>query len=143
MQEIRKRLRFTLDLFFKITTGIVIVSVIYITAFEGIDLEFAIVPFLGQILITAALCAAFNFFFYYDQELSKKGKLLLTIADYVYVNLVVLCCGIWFEWFYLSNWRMLLGMVLGIAVVFIVVTALSFSMDYKTAQKMNEKLRTR
>lgn len=143
MQEIRKRLRVTLELFFRVTTGILIVSLIFITLFVGIDVEMTVVPFLGQVLLTAALCVVFNFFVDYEKELSKKGLLAVMIGNYVYVNVVVLCCGVWFEWFSVSNWKMLVTMILGIATVFVAVVAFSWGRDYKTAQQMNERLNKR
>lgn len=143
MKVFRQRLRVVMELFFKITTGIICASAVYITIFGGTDMELAAAPFLGQILITAALCSICNFVIDYEQEMSKKSMLLNMIGHYVYENIVVLGCGIKFEWFYLSDWKMLLGMVIAVAVVFFSIVALSFGLDYKTAQKMNERLNKR
>ena len=143
MKEFRQRLRGVIELFFKITTGIICASAVYISIFGGTDMEFAVAPFLGQILITAALCSVGSLFWDYEKEMSKKSMLLNMIGHYVYENIVVLGCGITFQWFYLSDWKMLLGMVIAVAVVFFGIMAFSFGMDYKTAQKMNEKLNKR
>ena len=143
MKVFRQRLRGVMDLFFKITTGIICASAMYISLFGGTDMEFAVAPFLGQILTTAALCSVGSLFWDYERERSKKSMLLNMIGHYVYENIVVLGCGIKFEWFYLSDWKMLLGMVIAVAVVFFGIMALSFGLDYKTAQKMNEKLKGR
>ena len=143
MKGIKQRLLMVMDTFFKVTTGIVFVSMIYITFFWGADANMPIATFLQQILITAALCSIMNFFLDYERAVSKRGMLLYIMGHYIYENIVVLGCGIWFEWFYLSDWKMLLGMVIAIAVVFWGIIALCFTVDYKTAQKMNEKLNER
>lgn len=143
MKVFKQRLRGVIDLFFKVTTGIVCVSAMYISVFGGTDMEFAVAPFLGQILITAALCSIGSFFWDYEREMSKKSMLLNMIEHYVYENVVVLGCGIKFEWFYLSDWKMILGMVICVAMVFLAIMAFSYSLDYKTAQSLNEKLKER
>lgn len=143
MNTIKRRLHITMELFFKITTGITFVSMAFIACFWGMDAQLEIAPFLGQILITAALCSLVTLFADYEQEMSKKSMLLHTIGNYIYENIVVLGCGIKFQWFYLNDWKMLLGMVIAVAVVYFGVMALSMERDYKTAQKMNEKLRER
>lgn len=143
MKVWKQRLHNTIDSFFKIATGICIVSAIYISLFWGTDTQLAVAPFLGQILLTAVLCSAVSLFIGYEQEMSKKSMFIRIVIHYVYENIVVLGCGIVFEWFYLSNWKMLLGMVIAIAVVFFGIVGLCYRSDYKTAQKMNEKLMER
>ncbi len=139
----KQRIHNVLDIFFKVTTGIVIVSAIYILLFWGAQTKFPLAPFWGQILITAALCSLVGLIGEPEHELSKLAMLLRIIACYVYENIVVLGCGVGFHWFYLSNWKMLLGMVVAIAVVFFGIVGLCYRSDYKTAQKMNEKLMER
>lgn len=140
---LKQRIHTVLDIFFKVTTGIVIVSAIYIYLFWGTNAQFSLVQFLGQILTTAALCSLVGLLGEPEHELSKMAMLFRIIGCYVYENIVVLGCGVGFKWFYFSDWKMLLGMVIAIAVVFMGIMVLGYCSDYKTAQKMNEKLMKR
>ncbi|MDE7232283.1 MAG: DUF3021 family protein, partial [Lachnospiraceae bacterium] len=63
------------------------------------------------------------------------------ILHYIYTNAVVLGCGIWFEWFYADNPAMVLGMVVVIAMVFLLVSVIVWNKNKKMAALMNERLK--
>lgn len=140
---LKTRFNIMLDVFFKVTVGSICVSMIFMTLFWGVDVQMEVVPFLGQILITSALCALLNLFIDYENEKSKKRMLLYIVLHFIYENIVVLGCGIVFGWFYISDWKMLAVLVTGVAVIFFGILFFSIKKDYKTAQMMNERLSKR
>ncbi len=140
---LKTRFNIAMDVFFKVTTGSICVSMVFMTLFWGVNAQMEVVPFLGQILIMSALCALLNLFLDYEKVKSKKRMLFYIIFHYTYENFVVLGCGIVFKWFYISDWKMLLVMVAGVAVIYFGIMFFSMKKDYKTAQMMNERLSKR
>lgn len=140
---LKTRFNIMLDVFYKVTVGSICVSMIFMTLFWGVDVQMEVVPFLGQILIMSAFCALLNLFLNYENEKSKKRMLLYIVLHFIYENIVVLGCGIVFGWFYLSDWKMLVVLVTGVAVIFFGILFFSMKKDYKTAQMMNERLSKR
>lgn len=144
MEQLIKRLQQMMDMFFRITTGVLFVTAVYITVFWGFE-EAIDVRCFWQILCVSALCALGALILICDggKEISKTAMLVRTVAYFLLVNAIVLFCGFQFEWFYPDNWKMILGMELCIIGVFIVVTAAGYFAEYKIAAKMNEKLKER
>lgn len=140
---LKARFNIAVDVFFKVTVGSICVSMIFMTLFWGVDVQMEVVPFLGQILIMSALCALLNLFLDYENVKSKKRMFLYIVLHYIYENIAVLGCGLAFRWFYISDWKMLLVMVAGVAVIYFGIMAFNMKKDYKTAQMMNERLRKR
>ncbi len=141
MDRVIKRLRGVLSLFTKITTLVVIVTAIYIMIFWGEGTVLG-VKILWQIIFVSGICAL-GFLILPDseqKEVSKASMLLRYIALFIYVNIVVMGSGIYFEWFYISNWKMILGMLACIVIVFVIISSVSYFVDNKLAEKMNEKL---
>ncbi len=145
MECIIKHIQIVLDLFYKITAGITVITAVYITVFWGADTVVPGADLLWQILITSGLCSLSGVFITCDdaKETSKKGMLWKMVFGFIYVNMIVLCCGTVFEWFYLSDWKMLFGMEASILAVFLAVVGLSYFSGYKTAQQINAKLKER
>lgn len=144
MKDVIKRLQFTLDIFTRITTGVTCVTAVYIGIMWGSDTELT-VSILWQILGVSALCTLGSFLFPCGtgREISKGSMLRRTILYFVFVNAVVLGCGFLFGWFYLSSWKMVAAMEICIIAVFAAVRGAGYFAEYKTAERMNEKLRER
>lgn len=143
MNHVLKRFQILFGLFTKITTGILIVTAVYICIFWGWETELS-VELLWQILITAAVCTLGSLFLpLEEQNISKRISMLSGFLYFAFVNVAVFFCGIKFEWFYLSDWRMALGMEIMILFVYGLVRFLEYMADYKMAEKMNQKLRER
>lgn len=144
MGQIIKHLQQMVDMFFKITTGIIFVAAAYVTVFWGTEgnINFGI---LWQILGVSALCSLGTLFLICDggREISKSAMLIRTIMDFLWVNIIVLFCGFQFEWYDSDNWKMIMGMETCIIVVFLLVTLANYFSEYRTAEKMNEKLKER
>ena len=77
---------------------------------------------------------------YPNKELSKKLTAILTIIYYLYINLVVLGCGLIFEWFNMNNLGMVIVMLILIALVFISVWGISIYKSKRLADEMNRRL---
>ena len=144
MNHVIKRLQDMLAMFFRITTGIIIVTALYIVMFWGKNSQIQ-VTILWQILMVSVFCSVGSLLLPCDseKEVSKRGMLVRMILYFLYVNIVVMVSGFRFEWFDTSNGKMVFVMELCIIAVFAVVTAVSHFTDYKTAEQMNRKLRER
>lgn len=133
-----------LRLFTQIATAEMFAAAIYIQFFwknESVDA----VSILRQILVSSALCAVGCILVMTgnNRELCKKEMMLRRILYYIYVNAVILICGYLFKWYLPSDWKMVVGMVFAIAAVYVVVSVLSYHIQVKTAQEINERLKER
>lgn len=95
---------------------------------------------LWQILQVSVLCCAGSLI-YPEHEVSKRVAVILTIAHYIYVNVIVLGCGVWFKWFDVSNIFMVAAMFFLILVIYIVVSVILWKKASDTATLMNERLK--
>lgn len=121
-----------------VTTCVVFATAIFITLFwENASLGTEI---LWQILFVSFLCSLGQFF-YPDKVTSKKLSACFFFLHYLTVNIIVLGCGIWFEWFYLENLTMVLGMLVLIALTFLLVTVIVWKRTAYMAEIMNERLK--
>lgn len=136
-----KKLKGLLFVFECVTTCVVFVTAVYITIFwPEVSLE---VDILWEILLISFF-TSLGACLYSKEEASKKAIIIGHLVYYVYCNIVVLGCGIWFEWFYADNLAMVFGMVLAIAVVFLLVSIASvaeWKREKKLAALMNERLK--
>lgn len=130
-----KELAFT---FSCVTTCTLIGSAIYISIFcKDALLD---VYILWQILGCSFLCTLGNFL-YINKEKSKSRYYTIIGIHYLYVNVVVLSCGILFEWFSLDNLMMVIAMLLMIAMIFIFIACLLQIRLKKHTDLMNQKLK--
>lgn len=133
-----RRLRDVAFVFVCVTTCVLFVTALYITVFWqqavlGVEI-------LWQILGVSFLCSIVTFF-YPRREVGKGAMMCIYIGHYVLTNAVVLGCGLWFQWFYIDNLPMVLAMLMAIAVVFVLVSAVVWRRGKKQAELMNERLR--
>lgn len=134
----KNKIKTVLYTFAFVTTCVLFATALFTTVFGG-KAGTVGTETLWQILLVSALCSAGSFI-YPDYEVSKRVAAILTISHYIYVNVMVLGCGIWFGWFDVSNIFMVVTMVLLIAVIYIVVSAVMWKSAKKTATLMNERL---
>lgn len=144
MSHIIKRLQSMLDIFVRVTAAVTCITAVYIGIFWGVETRLT-VNILWQILSVSAFSTLGSLLLPCGtgREISKKSMLLRMVVYYIFVNAVVLVCGFTYEWFYLSSWRMVLGMEVCIILVFAAVTGASYFSEYKTAEQMNQRLRER
>lgn len=132
-----KKLTDLLFTFVCVTTCVVFVTAVYITIFSpqaslGVEI-------LWQILAVSLLTSLGVYF--YPDEASTKTTLIRLVLHYIYCNAVVLGCGLWFEWFDIDKLPEVLGMLIVIAFVFCLVSAVVWNRSQKTAALMNERLK--
>lgn len=143
MKQIIEQLQALLSVFTRITAAVTFVCAVYISVFWGTDAQLD-VRILWQILIASGLCSMCSLFlFEKEEQRSKRAQQMRIAVGFLYVNVVIFLCGFWFEWFYLSDWGMLIGMEICIIMAYAAVTAVSYFTDYKTAEEMNRKLQER
>lgn len=122
-----------------VTSFVVFVTAAYITIFwKHASLG---VEILWQILFVSLLCSL-SLLFYPAREFGTKATVLIIVLHYITVNIIVMGCGLWFEWFDPNSLPMVLGMLFVIALVFVLVSAIMWNRDKKTAARMNERLQT-
>lgn len=133
-----KKLKDLLFAFVCITTGVTFVTAVYITVFwPQARLE---VDILWQILFVSFLCSVGICMFPEHQEANKKRTIILYFLSYLEINVIVLGCGFWFEWFNADNIWMVVGMEVAIAFVFLLVSAALWNWNKRLAVEMNGKL---
>ena len=142
-----ERLESMISMFTRITTGVLFVTTVFIQTFWGDDFTFG-VEVLWQILMLSLVCAIGTVIILPlrkmgSGEISKHAVLLRFVLQYLFINVVVLSLGFYFEWYDTGNFQQILGMVIAIAFVFVAVTVISYLASYQTARKMNQKLRER
>ncbi|MDE6662817.1 MAG: DUF3021 family protein [Lachnospiraceae bacterium] len=133
-----KKLENLLFTFVCVTSCVVFATAVYITIFWP-QAKFG-VEIIWQILSVSFL-TSLGVCFYPKKEVSSKVALVRNILYYIYVNVVVLGCGIWFGWFYADNLPMVLGMLILIALVFILVSIAIWNRAKRMAILMNERLK--
>ena len=71
---------------------------------------------------------------------NKKSTKIRCVLHYLMVNVIVVVCGIWFEWFHTDDLAQVIGMLVLIAVIFLIVSAVSWKKVMKEADLMNRRL---
>ena len=125
--------------FCMVTTGSVFVCAVYNKIFWSGN-TFLDGDILWQLLALAFVCSLGNFFHPY-REISRRREAFNKGLHYVYINVVVLGCGYWFEWMDIENISMLAVMMLGILVVFAVVSYVIWKLHARESENLNRKLR--
>lgn len=144
MKKILECLKWVLHYFPVITVVVMIVSAGYVTFFWGAD-ENVSIALLWQILLVSLICSGSPLFFCQrkPKEMGKGEFWFRWVLCYIYVNVVVLGFGIGFKWFEPSKLPMVIGMLLAIAIAFVIIAGFVFLVDMKTADAMNQKLKER
>ena len=130
------RLKTFLDVFTTVTTCTVIGVGVYCGIFfPGIHFG---IEMMWEILLVALLTSAGTLM--YKDELSKKSTKIRCVIHYLMVNVIVVVCGIWFHWFHTDDLAQVIGMLILVAIIFLIVSAVSWKKVMKEADLMNEKL---
>ena len=139
-----EKMKLLLDIFGKITAGVLMAAAAYITIFWGTEAKISAM-ILWQVLIVSAVCSVPVLLFAADngKELSKRGMFVRQFLYFLFVNVVVLGLGSLFDWFGFRNVSMVLVMEAMIIAVYALVNVVSYLSDRAAAQNMNEKLQER
>lgn len=72
--------------------------------------------------------------------MSKKETGIRIFLHYLYINAVVLISGWLFDWYNVKSLKSVMYMLFSIALIFAIVSAISWRHEAAVAKKMNEKL---
>lgn len=136
MKEFLKKL---IQSFFIITTGSLFATTIFITFLVPND-TFG-VEVLWQVILISLFTTPLSFLFYSSKELSKKGALIRQAIHYLLLNLVLVGCGLTFEWFSLCELEKVLFFLALVFSVYLVVWFACFTENAKDARTLNEKIK--
>lgn len=131
------RIKNVASLFPNITTGILIAAAIFINCVGRIEKITSNI--LWQILLCAFL-STMGSLIYPTKELPKRQTVILSVINYIYVNMIVIGCGIVFDWFDLADWGKIILLIFLVAVVFVVVWGVSTLKQQRLADEMNKRL---
>ena len=130
------RLKTFLDVFTTVYTCTVIgVGVFCGIFFPGIHFG---IEMMWEILLVALLTSAGTLM--YKDELSKKSTKIRCVIHYLMVNVIVVVCGIWFHWFHTDDLAQVIGMLILVAIIFLIVSAVSWKKVMREADLMNRRL---
>lgn len=133
-----RKIRFLIQTFSMVTTCVVFAVAVFtagINPSEIVDAEI-----FWQIPLVSALCTLTSLIYPWDREMSKREVIVKTVIHYVLVNVVVLSSGAFFNWYDPSHFRNVCAMVLVIALIFGVVSIISWRKSAADAARMNERL---
>ena len=130
------RIKIFLDVFTKVTTCILLGAAAY-CSFFFYDGMFSRHLLWELLLVSFLTCLGVLF---YTDDINKKSMRIACLLHYLFNNVVVVGCGLWFEWIDAGNWLQIIGMILLVAVIFGVVSVITWKKAEKEAAMMNEKL---
>ena len=142
MNNILEKIRAIFQMYLQIVALVILAAAIYITVFWGYDCEVD-GDILWQIMGVSALCSLCTPILMSQKELSKRTMLFREMIHFLMINVIVLFSGFCFEWFYVSDWKMIVGMELTIVAVYVGVCTIAYRMSQRTAEEMNQKLKER
>ncbi len=130
------RIKVFLDVFAKVTTCILFGAAAYCSFFfyDGMFSR----HLLWEILLVSFLTSLGSLF--YTDDINKKTMRIICALHYLFNNVVVVGCGLWFGWIDAGNRLQIIGMVVLVAVIFSVVSVLSWKKAAEEADLMNERL---
>ncbi|MBQ8597089.1 MAG: DUF3021 family protein [Lachnospiraceae bacterium] len=131
-----ERIKIWFDVFTKVVTCVTFGVIVYCMIFFP-QVSFG-VEMLWQMLLVSFLTSAGTLL--YTDDISQKKMKLMCVIHYIIVNVIVVGCGLWFEWFYLDNLPQMIGILIVIALVFLAVSVVSWKRAMQMADLMNERL---
>lgn len=134
---IMKKIKEIFQTFCMITTGIVFATLVYIKVFYAMNDVGA--DILWQILLTSFLCSLGNLI-HPMREVERRRFWMDLLLHYLYINVVVLGTGSYFEWFDLGVPVMVAGMMVLILVIFVAISAIMWTTGIIESRRLNEKL---
>ncbi len=136
---VKIKVRFLTSVFSMVTTCMVVAVAIFTTVINPVERVEAVL--LWQIPGVAALIALCSLIFFWERTLKKRKLVLVTATHYILVNAIVLGIGALFGWFDPGDIRSDIAMVVTIAVIYVIVSGISWTRSVRDAKQMNERLR--
>ncbi|MCM1063473.1 MAG: DUF3021 domain-containing protein [Eubacterium sp.] len=133
------RLRYLFQIYTMVLTGVVFAVAVFTTVVNPIErVESAL---LWQMSLVSGMCTLMSLVVYpWRREMGKVEAIVRTIVHYALINAVVLGSGVLFDWYNPSEFSSVAAMMLSIAIIFGVITAISWRKGIKEADKMNKRL---
>lgn len=120
-----------------VATCVLIASASYISIFwKDVILD---VNILWQLIIVSFICCLGNLL-YPKEEKSKRQFYTILVIHYLYIVLVVMGCGFYFEWFHIDDLSMVLGLLVQITLIFVLIASILHYRSKKQADIMTERL---
>lgn len=134
----KRKIKFLIDIFSMTTSCIVIAVAFFTTVLNPIErIETAI---LWQIPGVSAVITFVSLIYPWDRPMGKLEIVVRTAVHYGLINLIVLGTGILFDWYDPKRPGSVIAMVISIALIFALVSGISWRRSAKDAKKMNERL---
>ncbi len=130
-----KRVFFT---FSTVNTCVIAGVSIYLYIFNR-DVQLNMSIFLQIMLVS--FTTSLGIFLYPNRQICKKELIFRVLLHYVYVNLIVLGCGLWFEWYDVNNIFAIIGILTLTFLVFLTVSLISWKKAEQFAELVNQKLK--
>lgn len=134
-----RRLRYLFHIYTMVMTGVVFATAIFITVINPMERVESVL--LWQMAAVSGLCTLMSLICYpWNREMGKMENIVRTTIHYVLINVAVLGSGAWFEWYDPARWGSVGAMMLSIAVIFGIVTFISWRKGKREAAEMNRRL---
>ncbi len=133
-----RKIRFLTRIFSMVLTAVVFAVALFTTVIN--PSEMVETKLFWQMPLVSALCTVVSLIYPWDREMTKKEVIVRKLLHYFLVNVIVLCSGAFFHWYDPSQLRNIIAMVLTIALIFTVISVISWRKLAADAARMNEKL---
>lgn len=132
-----RKLKFIFRVFAMVTCCVVMATAFFTTVLNPTDTISPMV--LWQIPGVSMLCALGSLIYPWDIRMTRREMRIRIFLHYLYINAVVLIAGRIFDWYGMQI-RNIVSMVITIAVIFAVVSGISWRRAAIDAKNMNESL---
>lgn len=133
-----KKIRFLMRIFSMVLTGVVFAVAVFTTVINPVEMVGT--KLFWQMPLVSALCTLSSLIYPWNREMGKVEAVVKTLTHYVLINGIVLGSGALFYWYDPSQFYSIAAMVLSIALIFGVITAISWRKSALDAARMNERL---
>ena len=134
-----KKIRFLFKVFSTVTAFVVVAVAVFTTILEPAPMIETVV--LWQIPAVSALCTLSCLIYPWNRILGKTEMGIRTVIHYLLVNGIVLGAGFWFHWYRIDRIQSIAAMLITIALIFALVSAVTWAQRAEEAKRMNERLR--
>lgn len=134
-----KKIRFLFEIFSMVTACVVIAVAFFTTVLDPAEAVDPVI--LWQIPFVSFLCSLGCLIYPWDRTPGKKEMGIRILVHYLLINGIVLTAGFCFQWYSPDRLGSLAVMLLTIALIFGIVSAVSWTRAAGDAKRMNEKLR--
>lgn len=134
----RRKLLFVIDVFCMVTTCMVFAVAVFTTILNPADRIEAVI--LWQIPAVAALISLLTLIYPWDRQMGKWESLVRKVIHYILINGIVLGAGILFDWYDPKHIGSVIAMLASVAIIFLVVSGISWHKSARDARRMNERL---